>query len=77
VDIAGSEAIGPAARQPLSTWDAGTGQFALPAALRFGQVIAVNVSPAMLGALAATGFEVTDVSFGRRLYGAYTCVKVG
>jgi SAM-dependent methyltransferase len=27
--------------------------------------------------LAATGFEVTDVSYGRRLYGAYTCVKVG
>ena len=26
--------------------------------------------------LAATGFEVTDVSYGRRLYGAYTCVKV-
>jgi SAM-dependent methyltransferase len=27
--------------------------------------------------LAATGFEVTDVSFERRLYGAYTCVKAG
>ena len=27
--------------------------------------------------LAATGFEVTDVSYSRRLYGAYTCVKVG
>ena len=26
--------------------------------------------------LAATGFEVTDVSYTRRLYGAYTCVKV-
>ena len=25
--------------------------------------------------LAATGFEVTDVGFHRRLYGAYTCVK--
>jgi SAM-dependent methyltransferase len=25
--------------------------------------------------LAATGFEVTDVSYERRLYGAYTCVK--
>ena len=27
--------------------------------------------------LAATGFEVTDVSYERRLYGAYTCVKAG
>jgi SAM-dependent methyltransferase len=27
--------------------------------------------------LAATGFEVADVSFERRLYGAYTCVKSG
>lgn len=27
--------------------------------------------------LAATGFEVTSVSYERRLYGAYTCVKVG
>jgi len=25
--------------------------------------------------LAATGFEVIDVGFHRRLYGAYTCVK--
>ena len=27
--------------------------------------------------LAATGFEVADVSYARRLYGAYTCVKTG
>jgi SAM-dependent methyltransferase len=27
--------------------------------------------------LTATGFEVTDVSYERRLYGAYTCVKTG
>jgi ubiquinone/menaquinone biosynthesis C-methylase UbiE len=27
--------------------------------------------------LAAAGFEVTDVSYARRLYGAYTCVKTG
>ena len=27
--------------------------------------------------LAATGFEVTDVSYKGRLYGAYTCVKSG
>jgi SAM-dependent methyltransferase len=27
--------------------------------------------------LAATGFEVADVSYERRLYGAYTCVKTG
>jgi SAM-dependent methyltransferase len=27
--------------------------------------------------LAATGFEVVDVGYERRLYGAYTCVKAG
>ncbi|MGD0700964.1 MAG: methyltransferase domain-containing protein [Trebonia sp.] len=27
--------------------------------------------------LAAAGFEITDVSYERRLYGAYTCVKAG
>jgi SAM-dependent methyltransferase len=27
--------------------------------------------------LAAAGFEISDVSYERRLYGAYTCVKVG
>jgi hypothetical protein len=26
-------------------------------------------------AVAATGFEIADVTFDRRLYGAYTCVK--
>jgi len=25
--------------------------------------------------LAAAGFEITDVGYERRLYGAYTCVK--
>lgn len=27
--------------------------------------------------LSAAGFEIADVSFERRLYGAYTCVKSG
>ena len=27
--------------------------------------------------LAATGFEIIDVAYERRLYGAYTCVKAG
>ena len=27
--------------------------------------------------LAATGFEIAEVGYGRRLYCAYTCVKVG
>jgi SAM-dependent methyltransferase len=27
--------------------------------------------------LAATGFKIIDVSYERRLYGAYTCVKTG
>jgi hypothetical protein len=27
--------------------------------------------------LAAAGFEIADVHYERRLYGAYTCVKSG
>jgi hypothetical protein len=27
--------------------------------------------------LAAAGFEIIDVGYERRLYGAYTCVKAG
>jgi hypothetical protein len=27
--------------------------------------------------LAAAGFTIADVSYERRLYGAYTCVKAG
>lgn len=37
---------------------AGTGQFAVPTARRFGRVIAIDVSPAMVAAL-RLGFRVT------------------
>src|ERR1700728_998277 len=125
-DIAALEGHGLDGQSVVVDFGAGTGQFALPAAERFGRVTAVDVSPVMLAALrakadaaasvngaglecvrggflsytaadyaehirteystfrwllepmlAATGFEVTGVSFHRRLYGAYTCVKTG
>ncbi len=137
--IAAFEAHGLGSGSAVADLGAGTGQFAIPAARRFGRVIAVDVSSAMLAALrakadrdgldnltveragflgfspgspvdgvftrnalhqlpdfaehirteystfrwllepmlAAAGFEITDVSYERRLYGAYTCVKVG
>ena len=30
-----------------------------------------------LAAIVAAGFEIADVHYERRLYGAYTCVKSG
>lgn len=52
-DLAELEAhgVGPAAT--VVDLGAGSGQFALPAALRFGRVVAVDVSPAMVGHLRA------------------------
>jgi SAM-dependent methyltransferase len=52
-DIAAFEAHGLGARSTVVDFAAGTGQFAVPATGRFGRVIAVDVSPAMLGALGA------------------------
>jgi SAM-dependent methyltransferase len=97
-DIAAFEAHGLGSASVVADLGTGTGQFAIPAARRFGRVIAVDVSPARYTAadyaehirteystfrwllepmLAAAGFEITDVSYERRLYGAYTCVKIG
>ncbi len=52
-DIAAFEAHGLGDRSTVVDFGAGTGQFAIPAAARFGRVIAVDVSAAMLGALRA------------------------
>jgi SAM-dependent methyltransferase len=56
-DIAAFEAheLGPASA--VIEFGAGTGQFAIPAAQRFGRVTAVDVSPAMLAALRAKARE--------------------
>jgi SAM-dependent methyltransferase len=52
-DIAVFAAHGLGRTSTVVDFGAGTGQFAIPAARRFGRVIAVDVSPAMLAALAA------------------------
>lgn len=50
-DLAAFEALGLGASARVVDLGAGTGQFAIPAARRFGHVTAVDVSPAMLAAL--------------------------
>jgi SAM-dependent methyltransferase len=52
-DIAAFAAHGLDGHSTVVDLGAGTGQFAIPAAARFGRVIAVDVSPAMLSALRA------------------------
>ena len=52
-DIAAFEAHGLGKTSSVVDFGTGTGQFAIPAAARFGRVIAVDVSPAMLSALRA------------------------
>ena len=52
-DIAAFEAHGLGRASVIVDFGAGTGQFAIPAAQRFGRVTAVDVSPGMLEAIAA------------------------
>jgi SAM-dependent methyltransferase len=52
-DIAAFEARGLDGTSTVVDFGAGTGQFSVPAARRFGRVIAVDVSPVMLDALGA------------------------
>lgn len=63
-DLAAFEALGLGESSHVVDIGAGTGQFAIPAAGRFGQVTAVDVSPAMLEALrakaAAAGVDNLD-----------------
>jgi len=51
--IAAFERLGLGAHSVVVDLGAGTGQFAVPAARRFGRVIAVDVSPAMVAAIRA------------------------
>jgi SAM-dependent methyltransferase len=51
--IAAFERLGLGTDSVVADLGAGTGQFALPAARRFGRVIAVDVSPAMVAAIRA------------------------
>src|SRR5947209_3430227 len=50
-DILAFEAHGLDGTSTVIDFAAGTGQFAVPAARRFGRVIAVDVSPAMIAAV--------------------------
>jgi ubiquinone/menaquinone biosynthesis C-methylase UbiE len=63
-DLAAFEAHGLGSSSLIVDLGAGTGQFAIPAARRFGHVIAVDVSPAMLAATrqkaAAAGIATMD-----------------
>ena len=52
-DILAFEAHGLDGTSTVIDFATGTGQFAIPAARRFGQVIAVDVSPAMIAAVRA------------------------
>jgi SAM-dependent methyltransferase len=52
-DLAAFEEHGLDGTSVVVDFGAGTGQFAIPAARRFGRVIAVDVSPAMVAALRA------------------------
>jgi SAM-dependent methyltransferase len=54
-DIAAFEAHGLGPSSTIVDLGAGTGQFAIPAAARFGHVTAVDVSPAMVAAIRAKG----------------------
>ena len=58
-DIAAFEAHGLGRASVIVDFGAGTGQFAIPAARRFGRVTAVDVSPGMLEAIAVKAAAVT------------------
>ena len=60
-DIAAFEAYGLGPDSLVVDLAAGTGQFTRAAATRFGRVVAVDVSPAMLEHLRATTAETVDV----------------
>ena len=59
-DIAAFEAHGLGQASVIVDYGAGTGQFAVPAARRFGRVIAVDVSPGMNEAIAAKAAAGAD-----------------
>jgi len=72
-DIAAFEAHGLGHGSTVVDFGAGTGQFAVPAAARFGRVIAVDVSAAMLGALRAKA----RATAGEEALSRLECVRGG
>jgi ubiquinone/menaquinone biosynthesis C-methylase UbiE len=75
-DIAALQARGLGAASVVVDLGAGTGQFALAAARHFGRVAAVDVSPAMLGAMrdkaAATGVPLSRIEYARAGFLSYS-----
>jgi SAM-dependent methyltransferase len=72
-DIRAFEAHGLDGTSSVVDFAAGTGQFAIPAARRFGRVTAVDMSPAMLAALRAKA--AADGGLGAQ--GGFDCVRGG
>ena len=66
-DLAAFEAAGLDGASAIVDLGAGTGQFAVPAARRFGRVIAADVSPAMLAAIRAKAAGLDNLA----------CVRAG
>jgi SAM-dependent methyltransferase len=71
-DLAVFEAHGLDASSRVVDLGAGTGQFALAAASRFGQVTAVDVSPAMVAMLREKGAGLTNLRTVRAGFLSYT-----
>jgi SAM-dependent methyltransferase len=71
-DIRAFEAHGLDGTSSVVDFAAGTGQFAIPAARRFGRVTAVDMSPAMLAALRAKA-----AADGGALPSRFDCVRGG
>jgi len=63
-DIAAFTALGLDGTSTVVDLGAGTGQFAIPAGRRFGRVIAVDVSTAMLAALRAKAGDKANATPG-------------
>ena len=75
-DLASFEARGLDGTSAVVDLGAGSGQFALAAARRFGRVTEFSTYRWLLEPmLAATGFEIVSADFAGRLYGAYTCIR--
>jgi SAM-dependent methyltransferase len=76
-DIAAFEGLGLDGTSAIVDLGAGTGQFAIPAARRFGRVTAVDVSPAMLAALQAKARATTTAVAGGPGPADLECVRGG
>jgi ubiquinone/menaquinone biosynthesis C-methylase UbiE len=69
--LAAYAAHGLGADSTVIDFAAGTGQFALPAARRFGQVIALDISPAMVAMLRERGAELPNLRVERAGFLSY------